>query len=323
MNLYRIFAVALFVVVGGLSAYDRTAQGAELRPSVVVDSDVVTVGDMFADAGDAAAEPVFYAPDPGEQVEIGPNFLYRVALAHDLDWQPGTGADRILVLRAAQDVTYETIVASLTDALLARTELPLAQGQLRLELDSGITSIRLPTGVPADLMVEDVRYDVRSQRFSALLIAAPQTVHEIAVRLAGRVRAVSTVPVLVRSIARDQLITAEDVDFMEIAADRLPANALLAPDLVIGHVARVALRPGEPLSDNDVRPPRQVVRGEPVTMVYRSGALVITAQGQALENGALNDVIRVVNTQSSRTVDARVTGPGQVAVAGPIDTMGY
>ena len=65
MNVYRVFAVALFVVVGGLSAWDATAQGAELRQSVVVDSDVVTVGDMFADAGEAAAEPVVLCAGAG------------------------------------------------------------------------------------------------------------------------------------------------------------------------------------------------------------------------------------------------------------------
>src|SRR5690606_5297152 len=60
------------------------AVAAEPRGQVEVTGEIVTVGDLFTDAGDAANQPVFYAPAPGQSVEIGPNFLHRVALGFDL-----------------------------------------------------------------------------------------------------------------------------------------------------------------------------------------------------------------------------------------------
>ncbi|MGV3649953.1 MAG: flagella basal body P-ring formation protein FlgA, partial [Devosia sp.] len=36
-----------------------------LRADIAVTAEIVTLGDMFADAGDAAATPIFRAPAPG------------------------------------------------------------------------------------------------------------------------------------------------------------------------------------------------------------------------------------------------------------------
>ena len=68
------------------------------------------------------------------------------------------------------------------------------------------------------------------------------------------------------------------------------------------------------MKENDVQAPQVVSRGELVVMTFQRGALTLTAQGKALENGAKGDVIRIVNANSSRTLEARVTGDGEVQV---------
>jgi flagella basal body P-ring formation protein FlgA len=77
---------------------------------------------------------------------------------------------------------------------------------------------------------------------------------------------------------------------------------------------RRVLSAGAPVRLGDLRPPVVVARGSRVTMQVRYGALTVTAGGRALEDGAMGAVIRVVNVDSSRTVEAVVTGPNQVAV---------
>jgi flagella basal body P-ring formation protein FlgA len=43
----------------------------------------------------------------------------------------------------------------------------------------------------------------------------------------------------------------------------------------------------------------------------------LTVQGKALQNGAIGDTIRVVNTMSNRTLDAVVVSASRVAVRAP------
>jgi flagella basal body P-ring formation protein FlgA len=61
--------------------------------------------------------------------------------------------------------------------------------------------------------------------------------------------------------------------------------------------------------------PKLVRRGQPVTLVVRSGTLTISAQGRALSDGRAGDLVRVVSS-SSRTIDGIVEGPGTVRVGG-------
>lgn len=53
-----------------------------------------------------------------------------------------------------------------------------------------------------------------------------------------------------------------------------------------------------------------VHRGEPVLLVYEAPGVQLSMRTRALEDGAVGDGIRLLNTASNRTIDAVVTGPG-------------
>ncbi len=61
-------------------------------------------------------------------------------------------------------------------------------------------------------------------------------------------------------------------------------------------------------SDAIIRP------GQRVTLVVQSGALRVTAIGEALEHGRFGQVIRVQNVDSKKVLFGRVAGPGTVEV---------
>lgn len=52
-------------------------------------------------------------------------------------------------------------------------------------------------------------------------------------------------------------------------------------------------------------------RGEAVILIYQTPGMSLTVRTRALEDGAVGQPIRLMNTTSQRTVDAIVTGPGQ------------
>ena len=59
---------------------------------------------------------------------------------------------------------------------------------------------------------------------------------------------------------------------------------------------------------------RLVRRGEPVSVVVRSGSLSIATPGKALGGGAAGDLVRVVVAATNRTLDGIVHAPGEVRV---------
>ena len=61
-------------------------------------------------------------------------------------------------------------------------------------------------------------------------------------------------------------------------------------------------------------PPIVLPKNKLVSMVYEVGALRLTARGRTLTDGGAGAVIKVLNIDSNRTVDALVVDDNTVAV---------
>jgi flagellar basal body P-ring formation protein FlgA len=59
-----------------------------------------------------------------------------------------------------------------------------------------------------------------------------------------------------------------------------------------------------------------VRRGDAVNLVYSTPGMSLSMRARALEDGAVGQSVRLLNTTSNRTIDAVVTGPG-AALATP------
>ena len=59
-----------------------------------------------------------------------------------------------------------------------------------------------------------------------------------------------------------------------------------------------------------------VPKGTLVNLVYETDAMRLTVRGQAMEEGAAGQIIRVVNTHSAIVVEGEVTAAGTVRVHG-------
>ncbi len=121
-------------------------------------------------------------------------------------------------------------------------------------------------------------------------------------------------PVLVSPKAINDVITEDDLVIQEFPVERVKGDMLRDSTQIIGFAAKRQLPAGKPLRLIDLRREQLVQRGENVSLIYRNGTLEIVANGKAMEGGALDDTIRVTNSSSNRTVDAKVTGPKQVEI---------
>ena len=73
---------------------------------------------------------------------------------------------------------------------------------------------------------------------------------------------------------------------------------------------------GQPIRKSDIERPVIINKGALITLVYRSPGIILTAEGRALSDGGAGDVIRIINTQSNRTVQAKVVASNEAIVAG-------
>src|SRR5215217_9715356 len=89
-----------------------------LRGDIVVNATVVTVGDMFEDAGLSAEDALFRAPKPGTSGNVSLVDIQAAAARIGLEAFDARGLDAVRVRRAAT-VVDETMLADLIAADLA------------------------------------------------------------------------------------------------------------------------------------------------------------------------------------------------------------
>jgi flagella basal body P-ring formation protein FlgA len=87
--------------------------------------------------------------------------------------------------------------------------------------------------------------------------------------------------------------------------------------MLVGKVARRTLLPGHPIPVNAVEEAAVIERGVPVQMVFRQGALTITAYAAPLQSGGVGDVVRVRNVDTGLIVVGVVQADGTIRVGTP------
>ena len=283
---------------------------ATLRPESVVRDDNVRLADLFDGTGDLGPTIITRAPAPGRKMVFDAGMLTQVANAYRLDWRAGNAFDRSVVERAAAVISTERIVDGLKQSLKAK----IPGERFTVELDTRNVEMNLPAEAPATLAVENLYYQPSDGRFSATVLGAAGTPFVQRLSVGGRVAKSAEIPVLNRRLGTTEVISARDISWIEVRADTLSGDVATSADQLIGRAPRRGLGENAPIRVRDVQAPVVVKRGDMVTMTLTTPVMVLTAQGRALADGAAGESVRVLNTGSSRTVEATVTGPNQVAV---------
>jgi flagellar basal body P-ring formation protein FlgA len=211
-----------------------------LKANPVASGPQITLGDIFNNAGAAAAIPLARAPGPGQRVVFGAPSLQSRVIAAGLRWPNSEGVREVVINGAARANA---------------------------------------TSIPASAQA-----------------AAP-----------------TTLAVLSRAVARGSTIEAQDVVWMDAPANA-PRDALNDPEALVGKTAKRALQPSTALRAADVMDTPAIRRGEPVTLMFEAGGMRLSVRGRAMGDGTAGAMIKVLNPQSNKTLDAIVEGPGVARV---------
>jgi len=292
------------------AAADPGAPAAEvtLRRNVVVET--VRLGDLF----DGVARPetvIAYAPRPGRRAVFDANWLFRTAVRQQLDWRPSSRIDRVVVARASTVVTANDVANAVRDEVLARD----GQDDIEVSMSNRAMQLHIATDLPATVGVLSLSVDSRTERFSAVVEVPAGDPKAERLTVNGNLYRIRQVPVLAENKQSGDVIEMVDIDWIEVRQGRIRRNTVTSVDDLIGKEPRRVVRAGQAIRIADLRTPRVVTKGHLVTMTYETDTMKLTASGKALDNGALDDVIRIMNSKTRLVVGATVVGPNRVVVA--------
>ena len=290
------------------------ADAAQLRLNATVTDDAVRLGDLFDGLAKGEAErPVAPAPVLGRTNAFDADFLRRLATTYHVEWQPASKDTRILVTRAARTIGLEEIRKPVLTALSRRA----AGGRLEVEFDNPQLQVVIPSGPLPTITVEDLYYNPNQGRFTADAVVGAGGPTPQRVAIGGRASLIVEMPVLTRRINAGEVITHADIGWIEFNANQLSGNLAASEAELVNRTPRRALAINTPIYLYEMQAPKLVSRGQLVTMVLRTRTMTLSTQGKATQDGAMGEVIRVVNTQSNRTIDATVVSAAEVDVFVP------
>ena len=289
---------------GPSPALAQVAVPALLRPHALVQGPSVLLSDLFVDAPGIVAFP---APAPGRRLVLEPAQIAQLARTHGIAWRPLPGAERVVVERPGQLLSRATVEAALRTALAAHG----TGADDGFDLASPLPIV--PAAMEPFVSAEDAVLDRATGRFSATLVLDNGEAQPQRVRIIGRAWTGTAALVPVRRLAAGEVLRAEDVRIDRVRADR--AGQLADPAAAVGLTLRRPIAAGQPLAQTDLTRPAVVARNSAVMMLITAPGMSVGAQGRALEDGAMGEVIRVQTVASRAVVAGEVTGPGRVRVA--------
>ncbi|HEX8662839.1 MAG TPA: flagellar basal body P-ring formation chaperone FlgA [Beijerinckiaceae bacterium] len=296
---------ALAVLLGPVLA----AEPLRLRAEVAAEGDVLTLADLVEGvSGAAAAAPVFRAPPPGQSGTIQARRIVEAAARLGLAVESDKG--QVLVTRAARRIGAAEIEVALKQALELRHGVDARA--LSFAHDGAPPSLTVATDAAGPVTVDEVSYDRRSRRVSAVAFVGDR---RAAVRIAGTATELVEAAVLTRALNRGETVQASDFTVERRAKETLPGDVQPDASALVGRVARRALSAGAVVRSGDLGKAEVVARGDIVTVFYEIPGLTLTLRARATEAGAQGDTIGVLNVQSKKTLQATVVAPGKVAVS--------
>ena len=184
-----------------------------------------------------------------------------------------------------------------------------------LEIDlPGFVAPMVPLAGTVDAAIEQLDWDGATGRFTGLLVLSGEGMGLTRMRLSGTANEMIEVPVPVRRINAGNVVLPEDVHIARVRAGLGRGDIARGLDQAIGYTLRRQVIPGQPIALADLTRTASVTKGSRVTMQLRGAGLTISAQGLALEPGAIGEHIRILNPNSRAVVEAEVVGAGTVRV---------
>lgn len=282
-----------------------------LRSSIMVDDDVVRLGDLFMETLSLGDTPVARAPAPGQTISLDARFLRQVARAYRLDWEPETRLERVLVGRLSHHIAAPEITAAVADALRDRGG---HAGGLDVMFDGGEFEFVLPTNVAADIGIRNLQYDPASRRFAAMLVVPAEGPTALQRSVTGWAYETVEIPVLNRALPAGTTVQQGDLDWLSVRAERLVGNVVTDARQLIGMSTRRPLRSNQILRASDLVMTPAVRKNSLVTLALQSGAMSLSLTGKVLEDAAIGQPVRVLNVKSKKELVGVVRDAGTIEI---------
>lgn len=289
-----------------------------LKADIVVSAAVVTVGDMFEDAGTAAEQPLFRAPKPGTSGMVPLADITAAAARVGVTRFDSNGIDASRVTRATSIVDEASLARLITDDLRQRGIMTASMTADTL-FNAPIAPLNAePVVTPASII--SLRYLPGTGAFTARFAIAGEP---RPLDVAGTIELMIEAPHLKASLPVGTVLSPDNIEMRPVALRFADGAGIAQPSQLVGMALTRQSREGMMLRPSDVTTPQLIAKNQLVTIYFRKGPMTLTVKGQAITSAATGGPVQVLNLISKRVIDATAISAGAVEVSiAPLSVAG-
>ena len=302
--MHKLLLPALFALL------TTTAHAAPaLKSEVSVNRPVITVGDMFDDAGLLAEKAMFRAPAPGTTGNVSLDAIRTAAARAGLLDYTQEGILSVRVERQATIIDAAALTALIRADLESRGL--LATGvEVEARFDTPGLAFNAEN-VPAPATLATLQYQPGAASFTARFNIAGL---DLPVDVRGRLDLMVEAPHLATSLKAGDIITSADIEMKRVPLDFADRSGIQSSDQLVGKQLRRTSRAGMMLKAADITEPLVVHRNTQVSVLLRNGPMTLTVIGQSLGDAVAGQPVQVMNTVTRKILNGVASANGAVEI---------
>ena len=308
------FAVAICLSVPHFASAEMLTSD-----QIIVNDNVVRLGDIFDVDGTFAGDELFQAPPLGRKGVLSVKNLKAIAYKYDLDWQNLHNFTKVTISRKAKIIDVENVKSMIVDYALANQYISGELDQTFVNLTNDFKTITIAASDYSKFEITDFAYRPFSDQFNIEFKYFVNGTYR-AIQLGGKIENMVLIPVFANNMKRDQIIQHSDIKFIQLNSRRVASNIVMDVDEIVGKSAKSSIRASQPVSESLLKFADLVKKNSIINLQFKTGRVQLNIKARALTTGAKGSLIRVMNLKSGKQVDAIVTGIDQAMTINSIQT---
>lgn len=280
-----------------------------LKSVVSVNHPVVTIGDMFDDAGLLAETALFRAPAPGTTGVVSLEAVRSAATHAGLGDYDSDGVMAVKVERRAAVIDTTELTNLISGDLSFRGLVP-AGAEVDARFEGGALSFNAEdVAVPVTLTA--LRWQPGSRVFQARFNIAGI---DLPVDVAGTIELMVEAPHLAATVKSGVVLTPSDIEMKRVPFDYADQSGIETLDDLVGKQLKRNGRAGLMLTAADVTEAVTVRRNTQVTVQFKSGAMTLSVLAQSLGDASAGQSVQVMNSVTKKILNGVAMADGTVAI---------
>tara|TARA_R110002020_G_scaffold57111_5_gene157537 strand:- start:4817 stop:5761 length:945 start_codon:yes stop_codon:yes gene_type:complete len=305
MIIRSTLATFAFLLLGA-----TTLAAPALKGDITVIAGVVTVGDMFDEAGLAAEDALFRAPKPGTTGNVSLADIRAAAARIGIESFEARGLDSIRVSRAATMIGQAEL-AELIRADLANRGILTKGMSANTVFTTAFTALNA-AAVDKPASLTSLRYQPATGSFTARFALAGM---DQPLDLSGSIELMIEAPHLAGNYAAGTILGPDNIVMRAVPLRFAESNGVPRLEDIVGKALSRQSREGMMLKPADLSTPLTVAKNDAVTIYFRRGPMTLTVKGQAVTGATLGAPLQVLNLMSRRVISATAIAAGAVEVS--------